>query len=126
MLVLVAGLPLLFVHRHETMSRLYAAYAVVFVVLSQSTQVLLGECFLTTLARLAHVGAGKSGDPRWFSVRFANWVFGMAPSERAISVTFDVLVAIVAVGVLVQLSRRRARPAPSAPVLREPLGKVTP
>lgn len=112
MLMLIAGLPLLFSRRFPIVSRVYAAYAVVFVVVSQGTQLLLGECFLTTLARMALVHSGKLGDPQWFTVRFSRLIFGLAPSERLISITFDLLVAIIAVGVLLQISHRRARPAP--------------
>ncbi|MBK7400565.1 MAG: hypothetical protein IPJ34_31020 [Myxococcales bacterium] len=113
----ILGLPLLFTRRWRTATRFYAVYAITFVIVSQTSQLVLGECFLTTVARWAE-GAGSSAHPEWFTVRLARWVFGMAPSRRAISVTFDALVLVTAVGTLVRahLHRpgwwRKAQPPP--------------
>jgi hypothetical protein len=108
MAALIFGLPLLFVARWPQATRVYAIYALTFVVLSQTSQWLLGECFLTSLARSA-LGRG-SVSHEWFTVRLARAVFGLAPSERAVSVTFDVIVAVIALGVIVA-RRRSASPA---------------
>jgi hypothetical protein len=102
----ILGLPLLFTRRWRVATRVFAVYAVTFVVVSQGSQWLLGECFLTTLARLAE-GRGAAADPEWFSVRLARWVFGMAPSHRAVSRAFNVLVLVTAVGTLVRAHLHR-------------------
>ncbi len=123
MVVWILGLPLLFVRRWPRLSLAYAVYAVAFVVVSQGSQLLLGECFLTTIARaLQHWGAlrGSPTDEAWFTQRAARAVFGLAPSRRAISVTFDVLVAVTAVGVLVRMLHGRSTPAAGLARDREP------
>lgn len=102
----ILGLPLLFTRRWRVATRVFAAYAVTFVVVSQGSQWLLGECFLTTLARLAE-GRGAPADPEWFTVRLSRWVFGMAPSRRAVSRAFDLLVLVTAVGTLVRAHLHR-------------------
>lgn len=106
MVAWIAGLPLLFTRRWRRATRAFAVYAVAFVVVSQGSQWWLGECFLTTLARLA-AGRGGAADPEWFTVRLARWVFGMAPSHRAVSRTFDALVLLTAVGTLVRAHLHR-------------------
>jgi len=116
----ILGLPLLFTRRWRKATRVFAIYAITFVVVSQASQLALGECFLTTLARFAE-GSGPSAQPEWFTVRMARWVFGMAPSRKTISVTFDLLVLVTAVGALVRahLHRpgwwRKAQPPPHSP-----------
>jgi len=121
MVAWIGGLPLLFVRRWPRLSRAFAVYAVAFVVISQGTQALLGECFLTTIARaLARLGAerGSLVDDGWFTQRIARSIFGLAPSRRTISVTFDVLVGVTAVGVLFHGLAPRARVAATAPTTR--------
>jgi hypothetical protein len=85
----VLGLPLLFWRRHARLSRAYAIYALAFVVASQVSQWILGECFLTTLARFAWenqpAGTAPPDVEGWFTVRVARAVFGAAPSHRALA-----------------------------------------
>ncbi|HVY44630.1 MAG TPA: hypothetical protein VHB21_02075 [Minicystis sp.] len=111
----VVGLPLLFVHRWPRASRGYAAYTVAFVVLSQGSQMLLGECFLTTIARAfweraALRGPAAAALDEWFTVRFAKAVFQMTPSHRAVKVAFEALALVAAAGLLSSAARAaRAR-----------------
>ncbi len=89
MVAWVAGLPLLFWRRHPRLSRLYAVYAVVFIVLNQGSRLFLGECFLTTLSRYLweHGGAPpRSAPDEWFTVRVALAVFHLTPSHRSIKI----------------------------------------
>lgn len=113
MVAWVVGLPLLFWRRNPRATRWYAIYAVTFIVLSQGSQLLIGECFLTTLARFLweHGGAPSSPD-EWFTVRFARAVFHMTPSRRAISRAGEALILITAVGLLVSMWRRRRAHGP--------------
>ncbi|MGZ3420303.1 MAG: hypothetical protein ACXWUG_00530 [Polyangiales bacterium] len=104
MVVWVGGLPLLFASRWPQLTRVYAIYALAFVVLSQGSQWVLGECFLTTLARTALGGGNVSRE--WFTVRLARTVFGLAPSERVVSVSFDIFVALLAIGWIANQWRR--------------------
>ncbi len=114
MLVQVAGLPLLFWHRWPRLTRGYAIYAIAFIVLNQISKYLLGECFLTTLARM--LWARAVVDPRdvpgeWFTVRLAQWVFHMTPSHRAVAIAGELLMLVTALGVLVwRRNVRRAGP----------------
>lgn len=112
----IGGLPLLFWHRWPKLTRWYAIYALAFVALTQLSYHLLGECFLTTIARHFF----EQGDPNalspdvdeWFTVRIAKWVFGFAPSHRSIVYIWEAGVVLTAIGALVALSanrRQRAR-----------------
>lgn len=100
----VLGLPLLFWHRWPRATRAYAAFAVVFVVVNLGSRALLGECFLTTLARACAQRAALSGggpvSQEWFTVRIAEAVFRMTPSHRGIKVVSEALILLTALGVL--------------------------
>ena len=106
----VLGIPLLFVRSHPRVRRLYAVYAIAFVVLSQLSMLLLDECFLTALVRPLWERAGSGDVHEWFTVRASRLIFGMAPSHRAISILSEVLIVITALGVLVSMHRRSPTP----------------
>ena len=110
MVAWVAGLPLLFWHRYPRLTRWYAVYAVVFIVLNQASRLFLGECFLTTIARFLweHGGAPPRTAPgEWFTVRLAMMVFHLTPSHRSIKLLSELLILVTAVGML--WSTRRGR-----------------
>lgn len=108
----VVGFPLLFVRRWPRARLAYAAYAVLFIVVSQASMILLDECFLTTVTRWCW-----SHDPTsvvsndWFTVRLARAVFGMAPSRRVISWVSEALVLATAAAVIVSVFRSRRHAA---------------
>ena len=84
-------------------------YAIAFIVVSQGSHLLLGECFFTTIARrvwhLAPLSGGASAvSEDWFTVRLAEAIFHLAPSHRAVVLVSYALILACAVGVLV--SRR--------------------
>jgi hypothetical protein len=113
MVAWIAGLPLLFWHKYPRLTRWYAGYVIVFVVLYQVSRVFLGECFLTTIARWLweHGGSEPPVAPNeWFTVRIAMAVFHMTPSHKAIKTIGGVLVFVSAVGALLSLCRPRATP----------------
>lgn len=121
MVLQVVGLPLFFWHRWPRLTRAYAIYAITFIALNQLSKYLLGECFLTTLARLLWARAViDPGDvpAEWFTVRLAQWVFHMTPSHRAVALAGEALMLVTAVGVLVWRrhvrAERRSRPSPEA------------
>jgi hypothetical protein len=109
MLAWVLGLPLLVWRRHARLSRAYAVYALTFVVVSQVSQWLLGECFLTTLARFAWESQPPGTRPpdvgEWFTVRAAKAVFGATPSHRAVVIVSEALILATAVTALWSLHR---------------------
>ena len=109
MVVQLGGVPLLFWHRWPRLTKAYAIYAVVFVITSEVSQRTLGECFLTTIARKLWQRGGGMGAEGWFTVRFAKSVFGVSPSNDAIIVASEILLVIVAVGVMYTLHAKRAR-----------------
>lgn len=121
MVAWVLGLPLLFWHRWPRVTRAYAIYAVAFVVVSQTSHALIGECFLTTIARLCWEAAGpvRDGAPlpdEWFTVRLAEAVFRLTPSHRAIKIASEILIVATAVGVVIWLrGKKRATPKEPAP-----------
>jgi hypothetical protein len=110
MVAWVAGLPLLFWRRFAHLSRAYAVYAVVFIVLNQGSRLFLGECFLTTLSRYLweHSSAPlRSAPGEWFTVRVALAVFHLTPSHRSIKLVSEALIFVTAVGMLVSMRRGR-------------------
>jgi hypothetical protein len=100
----ILGLPLLFWRRWPRWSRAYAIYAIAFVVVNQVSLALLGECFLTAIARACwqRAGGAAGATDEWFTVRLAQAVFHMTPSHRAIKVASEVLILLTAVGVAVR------------------------
>lgn len=99
MILWILGLPLLFWHRYPKLSIGYAFYAVVFIIINQVSHYTLGECVLTTIERwfwqhsLMH-----EPTEQWFSIRFAQLIFGFTPSHKGIKISGEVLIALCAVG----------------------------
>jgi hypothetical protein len=120
MVAWIAGVPLLFWHRWPRLSRWYAGYSVVVIVVSQLSHFALGECILTTLAR--HLWLYGSPHPElvartWFTVRLVDAIFQVRPSERAVIIAWEGLILVGCIGLLVHLrrSRRLARRPLRAP-----------
>ena len=110
------GLPLLFAKRWPRARLVYAVYAVVFIVASQASRLLMNECFLTVVAQWcwghnpSHVVSNE-----WFTMRFARAIFGMAPSHHMVSRLSEALVLATAAGVIVTVVRsRRDRGLPTS------------
>ena len=99
----VIGIPLLFWHRWPRITQIYAIYAIGFIAINQLSDVILGECFLTTLAGLAWEKASLAASPslsrEWFTVRIAQAIFQLTPSHRAIKLLSEGLILLTAVGV---------------------------
>ena len=111
MVAWIVGLPLLFFSRRcPRLTRAYSIYAIVFIVVSQLSQLALGECFLTTLARWfwehPSSGAAPAASHDWFTVRMAKAIFDMSPSQRSIVIVSEVLILLTAAGVLLSLLPR--------------------
>lgn len=106
----IGGLPLLFWHRWPGATRIYAVYAVGFVVVSQLSQWLLGECFLTNIALSfwRQVPSSAPVSTEWFTVRVAQAIFHLAPSHRAIVWASEPIIVATAAGTLWSLHRLRA------------------
>lgn len=102
----VLGLPLLFWHRWPTLTRAYAVFAVVFVVLNQLSLLILGECFISDVARACWRAAGKTVSDEWLTVRLSEAIFRLSPTHGLVKTVTKVLVLITAAGVLVSLWRR--------------------
>lgn len=98
----VVGLPLLIWHRFRRLSRAYAVYAVAFVVVNVTSSWLIGECPLTLLARVLWTAA-PSRPPHtneWFTVRFAEVIFNLAPSHHSIKLVAKGLILASSLGLL--------------------------
>ncbi len=96
----VCGLPLLFCHTRPSLTRIYGIYAVVFIVISQVSHWLLGECFLTTVARWCATSSPVPESDEWFTVRVSQAIFHLAPSHRAVVWVSEGLILVTAIGVL--------------------------
>jgi len=107
------GVPLLFWHRWPPLTRAYCVYAIAFIVVSQVSFLVLGECFLTTLARACALRAPQAGavSDEWFTVRLAQAIFRLTPSHRGIKIASEVLILVTAFGMLRSLPRLRRRPS---------------
>ncbi len=106
----ILGLPLLFWPRWPGLTRAYALYAIVFVVLSQVSHFAIGECFLTTISR--HLQRNGPADApalmasrEWFTVRASKWLFDLIPSHRTIIIVSEILIFITALGELLRMRR---------------------
>jgi hypothetical protein len=96
MVTWVALLPLLFWHRWKWLTYFACAYSLAFIVVNRLSHWILGECVFTTLARRA----GGAPDSGWFAVRFSGWVFGFIPTNRQVVYVEEMLIALVAFGML--------------------------
>jgi hypothetical protein len=100
MVVWGLGLPLLVWHRYERLSRAYMWYAIVFVVISVTSNQILGECFLTTLARHSWLAGGGYRDGVPFTVLFANTVAGIRPTAREAVLAWQLAIVLTSIGTL--------------------------
>jgi hypothetical protein len=102
------GLPLLFWHRWPRLSFAYTLYAVVFVIASQGSQWVLGECFLTTFSRDLWAAAGVQADGT-FTGRLVNFVAGIRPRTESVLVIWEVAIVVTCLAVCWSLFVRYAR-----------------
>jgi len=100
MLVWGLGLPLLVWHRFPRLSRAYMWFAVVFVLISVGSHVLLGECVLTTAARYLWHASGRTRDGAPFMTLLVNQLAGFRPSNRIIVLVWELAVFATSVGSL--------------------------
>ncbi|MEZ4223314.1 MAG: hypothetical protein R3B13_20380 [Polyangiaceae bacterium] len=122
MVVWGLGLPLLFFQRWQHLTRAFVWYSLVFLSVSVLSYFVLGECFLTTLAREAYE-AGHNPELRehtTFIVRTVEFVAGIRPSSRAAVLIWEAALFVGCIITLVHLRRHRkdgssaGRDAPAA------------
>jgi hypothetical protein len=106
----VVGLPLLFFHRWPRATRAYGIFAITFIALNQLSALVLGECFLTSIARFFWQHPSTWGSPsapsdEWFTVRLSSFIFHLSPSHRSITRVSEALILVTAAGVLLSLHR---------------------
>jgi hypothetical protein len=100
MIVWGLGLPLLVWHRWKPLSRAYMWYAIAFVAISVVSNQILGECFLTTLARHLWLAGGGYRDDVPFTVLFANAVAGIRPTTREAVLAWQTAIVVTSIGTL--------------------------
>jgi hypothetical protein len=100
MIVWGVGLPLLVWHRFRRLTRLYLWFSIVFVTTSVLSNLLLGECFLTTLARYLWEAGGGFRERVPFTVVFTNAVAGVRPSTRAAVLAWQIAIVSTSLGTL--------------------------
>jgi len=100
MIVWGLGLPLLGWHRHRRLVRAYMWFAIAFVTSSVASNLVLGECFLTTLARHLWTAAGGFRETVPFTVLFTNAVAGIRPSAREAVIAWEVAILATSIGTL--------------------------
>jgi hypothetical protein len=113
MLLWALGLPLLFWHRFPSLSHAYMLFALGFVVGTVASHQLLGECFLTSLARYCWNQAGVLREAVPFTTVLANSVAGFRPRTRTVVIVWESLVLLSGVGGLYywhRLSRATRKP----------------
>lgn len=109
MVVWGLGLPLLVWHRYERLSYLYTVFAALFVVLSVGSHWMLGECFLTTLARSFWQASGGWRDTVPFTVVLTNTVAGIRPSTESAVLAWEVAILATSLGSLWSWRKARRR-----------------
>lgn len=103
MCAFVLSLPLLFWHRWPKVSLGVAIFDVSFVIVNRVSQLLLGECVLTRVARLA----GGEWNDEWFLVKFCRFVFGFIPTNRQAMLAEQLVILVAALGSFLVWWRRR-------------------
>ncbi len=106
----IGGLPLLFLHRWPRLTRAFGFYAVAFIVVSQISRWMLGECVFTTIARWCASSSSMPVSEEWFTVRLAQMIFRMTPSHRAVVWMSEGLILVTALGVLTSHNKLWRRP----------------
>ena len=99
------GLPLVFWHRWPKLSRAYVWFTIAFVGASVLSQLAIGQCVLTALARRLWILAGGYRDDVPFVVTCVNVVAGIRPSTRAAVFAWQLAIAISALGVAWHFAR---------------------
>ena len=94
----VIGLPLMFWHRHRTVSVAYCLFSVIFIIVNQVSHYTLGECIFTAIANWFYNRAGHGAPDEWFTVRASRFIFGLTPSHRGVKILTEILIGISAVG----------------------------
>jgi hypothetical protein len=103
------GLPFLFWHRYERLTHWYTWFAVLFVVTTVASQVFLGECFLTTLARSLWQASGGFRDQTPFTVVLVNMLAGIRPRERTVVLLWELAILFTSLGSLWSWHRAHIR-----------------
>jgi len=100
MLLWILGLPLLFWHKFPKLTIIYAVFAILFIIVNQISHYTLDECIFTTLSRKCFELADPNhpSTKEWFTVKFANFIFGCAPKHKSIKIISEILIAISAIG----------------------------
>jgi hypothetical protein len=92
------GMPLLFWHRFPRLSRAYMWFAMAFVVVSVASHALLGECFLTTIARELWSAGGGFRERVPFTVLATEWIAGIRPTTREAVLLWELAVFATSAG----------------------------
>jgi hypothetical protein len=103
------GLPLLFWHRFERLSHYYTIFAALFVITTVSSHLVLGECFLTRLARPLWLASGAMREAVPFTVVLTNTIAGIRPSARSAVLAWELAVLLTCFGSLWSWHKAHAR-----------------
>ena len=109
------GMPFLFWHRFARLSRAYMWFSLVFVVATVGSRALLGECFLTTIARELWLAGDGFREQLPFTVLLTEWVAGIRPTAREAVLLWEFAVFASSVGGLWCWYRTGELPRMSAP-----------
>jgi hypothetical protein len=115
MLVWGLGMPFLFWHRFARLSRAYMWFSLVFVVVTVASRVLIGECFLTTIARELWLAGDGFREQMPFTVLLTEWVAGIRPTAREAVLLWEFAVFVSSAGGLWCWYRTTELPRASAP-----------
>lgn len=108
MIVWALGLPLLVWHRWPRLTRAYSWFALAFIVASQLSHLVLGECFFTTLSRALWTAAGNPVVGS-FTTQLVSRIAGFRPTGREIVVAWETAIVVTSLALLWSAHRRRRR-----------------
>lgn len=92
------GMPLLFWHRLPKLSRAYMWFSMAFVVITVVSRAVLGECFLTTIARELWLAGGGFRDHVPFTVIATERIAGIRPTTREAVLFWEIAVFVTSAG----------------------------
>lgn len=98
MIVWAIGLPLLIWHRYPRLSHAYMWYSLTFIIITLVSHWVLGQCFLTVLARVCWNAAGIERAEVPFTTLLVNKVAGIRPSSRTSVLIWEFAILISCIG----------------------------
>jgi hypothetical protein len=94
--LLFCAVPFLYVHKWRWLTITSTIYSAIFIIGNRLSQLILGQCFITKLAKIA---GGNWDDGEWFIIKMSRVLYGFVPSKGQISYIEYGMILIVIIGI---------------------------